>query len=211
MKMDNLRSITVGLVLAVILATPIVVSAQHDGPPADVTVQFGQFPPQALPPANRFLDPNDVTINTGGTVTFEFNGNGHAIAIYPVSKETVRTDIEEDLCQPSPILCDPMGTATSNLQYLVTDGKGNLVIDTGTNPPDLRIYYANNRLFYAGGPVTFTGRALPTSPAPQVQYRFKRPGRFLVICMNRNHFINDWMFGFVNVTGDHSDKAKDDK
>lgn len=22
-----------------------------------------------------------------------------------------------------------------------------------------------------------------------------------VICMNRTHFLNDWMFGFVNVTG----------
>jgi len=23
----------------------------------------------------------------------------------------------------------------------------------------------------------------------------------LVICVNRTHFLNDWMFGFVNVVG----------
>jgi hypothetical protein len=32
-----------------------------------------------------------------------------------------------------------------------------------------------------------------------VTYRFLVPGRYLVICMNRSHFLNDWMFGFVNV------------
>jgi len=35
-----------------------------------------------------------------------------------------------------------------------------------------------------------------------VQYRFTKTGRYLVICMNRGHAINDWMFGFVNVVGD---------
>jgi hypothetical protein len=24
-------------------------------------------------------------------------------------------------------------------------------------------------------------------------------GRYLVICMNRSHYLNDWMFGFVDV------------
>ena len=28
-----------------------------------------------------------------------------------------------------------------------------------------------------------------------------------VICMNRVHFLNDWMFGFVNVVGDESKKT----
>ena len=35
-----------------------------------------------------------------------------------------------------------------------------------------------------------------------ITYRFDHPGRYLVICMNRSHFLNDWMFGFVNVEGD---------
>ena len=39
------------------------------------------------------------------------------------------------------------------------------------------------------------------SRATQVQYRFEKTGRYLVICINRNHFINDGMFGFVDVVG----------
>jgi len=29
--------------------------------------------------------------------------------------------------------------------------------------------------------------------------------RYLVICMNRTHFLNDWMFRFVNVAGGDDD------
>src|SRR5262249_39563552 len=102
-EMNHLSSISVGLVLAVTLAFPIAVLAdKDDGAPADVTVQFGQNQfPQSAPPLNHILDPNDVTINKGGTVTFEVNGGGHGIAIYPVSKNTDREDIGEDLCQPN--------------------------------------------------------------------------------------------------------------
>ena len=35
-----------------------------------------------------------------------------------------------------------------------------------------------------------------------ITYAFLKTGRYLVICMNRTHFLNDWMFGFVNVKGD---------
>ena len=34
-----------------------------------------------------------------------------------------------------------------------------------------------------------------------VSHQFVKTGRYLVICMNRSHFLNDWMFGFVNVVG----------
>ena len=101
--MDNLRSIIVGLVLAVTLAVPMVVSAdKDDGAPADVTVQFGQTRPPISSPRQPRSDPDDVTVNIGGTVTFTVNGGGHGIAIFPVSKNTVRADIEEDLCQGGP-------------------------------------------------------------------------------------------------------------
>jgi hypothetical protein len=33
-------------------------------------------------------------------------------------------------------------------------------------------------------------------------YRSLKTGRYLVICMNRVHFLNDWRFGFVNVVGE---------
>jgi len=35
-----------------------------------------------------------------------------------------------------------------------------------------------------------------------IEKGFLKTGRYLVLCMNRVHFLNDWMFGFVNVTGD---------
>jgi hypothetical protein len=43
-----------------------------------------------------------------------------------------------------------------------------------------------------------TGSTL-TTRGSQVRYRFAEHGRYLVICINRVHSINDWMFGFVNV------------
>ena len=51
----------------------------------------------------------------------------------------------------------------------------------------------------AGGQQFLAGN---NTPAGQLlTYQFLHPGRYLVICMNRSHFLNDWMFGFVNVTG----------
>jgi hypothetical protein len=43
-----------------------------------------------------------------------------------------------------------------------------------------------------------------------IQYRFTETGRFLVICQNRGHLLNDWMFGFVNVVTDDHDHGHDD-
>jgi hypothetical protein len=38
-------------------------------------------------------------------------------------------------------------------------------------------------------------------PPQEITCQFLKSGRYLVICMNRVHFLNDWMFGFVNVKG----------
>ena len=56
----------------------------------------------------------------------------------------------------------------------------------------------------AGGNQFLTGVGAgppPVTPTTGqlITYRFLVPGRYLVICMNRSHFMNDWMFGFVNV------------
>ena len=202
--MHNLRSSIVGLALAVTLAFSMgACSDNDDSAPAAVTVQFGQNKfPQDPAPANYILDPNDVTIKKGGTVTFEVNGGNHGIAIYPVGRQTDRENINADLCQPSPAVCNPQGAATSNLRYSITDDTGNLIIDTGTNPPINRVNDPKDRLLYAGDPVFLPGRAAADAPAQVVLHRFQKEGRYLVICINRNHFINDRMFGFVNVVDD---------
>ena len=66
----------------------------------DALVNFG-YPehPQPPTPAHHTLYPDEVTIFKGGTVTFTMHGMGHGIAIYPVSKNTTRAHIAEDLCQ----------------------------------------------------------------------------------------------------------------
>jgi hypothetical protein len=56
----------------------------------------------------------------------------------------------------------------------------------------------------AGGLQFLNGGTLPAgtdSNGQLITYRFLTTGRYLVMCMNRVHSLSDWMFGFVNVTG----------
>jgi plastocyanin len=196
--MKSRTQLAIGMALAVTLAVPM--ARAQERPEMAVTVQFGQPKfPQDPPPLNRIMVPDEVTVGRGGTVNFEINGGGHAIAIYPVSNSTTRADIEAGLCQPDPATCDPQGAATSDLRYIIREGSGLVVVDTDTNPPQNRVNDPIGRMIYAGGPVFLTGRTTDTPTVQQIEYRFERAGRYLVICADRNHFINDHMFGFVNV------------
>ena len=51
----------------------------------------------------------------------------------------------------------------------------------------------------------FSTTTLVGTPGQRIQVRFDRTGRYLVICMNRSHALNDHMFGFVNVVGEGDD------
>jgi plastocyanin len=51
-----------------------------------------------------------------------------------------------------------------------------------------------------------TGTALPATVSQRITVQFTKTGRFLVICMNRAHSLNDHMFGFVSVVGDDNDQ-----
>jgi hypothetical protein len=178
----------------------------------DALVNFGHpVHPQPPAPHHHTLYPNDVTIFKGGTVTFSMHGGGHGIAIYPVSKNTTRAHIAEDLCQgiygsqqPDPSTCNvPGGTAA--LPYSITDGSGQVVIDIAQFPTQRQVDSTPGQLFSAGGlpGVLLIGSSLAsdgtTVRGSQVRYRFVEDGRYLIICINRVHSINDWMFGFVNV------------
>jgi plastocyanin len=166
----------------------------------DAVVNFGHpVHPQPPAPDNHILDPNEVTILKGGTVTFTMHGMGHGVAIYPVSKNTTRAHISEDLCQGGPAVCN-VPNATAALPYVITDGDGQLVIDIADFPTQRQVDSTPGQLFSAGGlpGVLLTGSTL-TTRGMQVRYRFAEDGRYLVVCINRVHAINDWMFGFVNV------------
>ena len=52
------------------------------------------------------------------------------------------------------------------------------------------------------GGAFLAGSAAPATPGNRIQVKFLRTGRFLVICMNRGHSLNDHMFGFVSVVDD---------
>ena len=57
-----------------------------------------------------------------------------------------------------------------------------------------------------------TGTAPPVAPATaftpgqRIRVQFLKTGRYLVICMNRAHSLNDHMFGFVTVSDDDDDQ-----
>ena len=115
---------------------------------------------------------------------------------------------------PSVLNCN-LDAANANAAHVVLDGRGDAVIDVRPNVtnahPDNRLWSEPGRLMSAGGRQFLNGGTIPAGPTSDgqlISYRFLKSGRYLVICMNRTHSLNDWMFGFVNVLGDE-DKDKD--
>ena len=166
------------------------------------------------------LTPEEVTVGKGGQVTFQIHGGGHGLAIYEVSKRTGREDIGQYLCAgPDPsTLEDPalhpcnLLAANANAKHVITDARRDVVIVADANisnaHPDNRVWYEPGRLMSMGGHQFLNGGAIPAGPTSNgqlISYRFLKTGRYLVICMNRTHFLNDWMFGFVNVVGRDDD------
>jgi hypothetical protein len=117
---------------------------------------------------------------------------------------------------------------TQNLNYDITDAKDDLIIRTGQNTattPNPRVddtEHSERLLATSGrspasdttGPAAnpagafLAGSVAPATPGNRIQVQFLKTGRFLVICMNRGHSLNDHMFGFVSVVDDDDDKDK---
>ena len=163
------------------------------------------------------LTPEETTVSKGGEVTFQVHGGGHGIALYRVSRDTTRDGIGQFLCPGADpaTLADPaqhacnLSASNANAQHIVNDGDGDVVYVATPNVtnafPDNRVWSEPGRFMSAGGRQFLNGGTIPAganSDGQLVTYRFLKPGRYLVICMNRTHHLNDWMFGFVNVTGD---------
>jgi hypothetical protein len=207
-------------------------------PPKNAQVDFGILPtgPLGPPPCLQTgaiggpadpcsykihqLLPGEVTIGKGGEVSFQVHGGGHAMAIYPVSKNTTRDGIGQFLCagvdpstvsDPSGLNCN-LSATNANAAHLVVDGKGKEVYVVQANAtnqhPDNRVWAEPRRLMSAGAHQFLNGGTIPAGPTSNgqlVTYRFMKTGRYLVICMNRTHHLNDWMFGFVNVSDEDDD------
>jgi hypothetical protein len=168
----------------------------------------------------HLLIPNQVTVAKGGEVRFNIHGGGHGFAIYRVSRNTTREHIGEQLCfgrDPADIPPDqaashncngPLGNgAAANSARDVTDARDHVVlvvpqnIPPGTFPDTNRVWYEPGRLMSANAPAFLQGGTAAAPVGEILTYRFLKPGRYLVLCGNRSHFFNDWMFGFVDVEG----------
>jgi hypothetical protein len=204
----------VAAALALALAFPLTVRTDDkdkdkNKAPQDVIVNFGDPVIFAGAP-NQVLVPDDTTIRKGGTVTFIVNGGGHGIAIYPVSKNTTREDITAQLCAHDPVTNACVDPTFASADHTIRDGKDNVVIVTGTNPPFQRVDDPTDRLLATSTqignvPGVFLTGATATTAGTQLQVRFAKNGRYLAICMNRNHYLSNWMFGFISVVGGDDD------
>ena len=150
-------------------------------------------------------EPMDIVIPKRGTVTFRMNGPGHGIAIYPVSKNTTHQDIAEDLCQGGPTLCNAI-TGTARVARDITDGDGRVVVEVQAGGPADAIDDPDRDVLSAGAGAFLLGKRLATDqitllPGTVIRVRFVEHGRYLVMCINRAHAVNQWMFAFVNVIG----------
>lgn len=201
------------VVSGILVGLPIVASTSEDpgqqdltDQPADVdpvVVDFGH-PDVLSGTGNHVVVRNEVTVVKGRTVTFRMNGAGHGIAIYPVSKNTTREDIVDDLCQDRPADCDPT-IPPAQCYREIFDRDGRLVVVIEAGGPAIRIDYEPGRVLSVGSGAFLIGTAEAGTPPVRtpgtlVRVRFEEDGRYLVICMNRPHAVNACMFGFVNVT-----------
>ena len=158
------------------------------------------------------LTPEEVTIDKGGEVTFQVHGGGHGLAIYEVGKNITRDDIGQFLCpgtdpetiaNPADHGCN-LSALNSDAPHMIEIGHGDvLAVPAGsTTHPNNRVWVVDGRLTSAGGMQFLNGGTVPAGPTSNGQlitYRFLKSGRYLVHCLNRVHYLNDWMFGFVNV------------
>lgn len=188
---------------------------QHDhhqppvsGPMASATVSFGAWPADPANPLDRNpnrspgsrnshqLIPHEVTIKAGGTVNFIIAGF-HWIAVYDNGTEPSNIVLP---APPSNFIDDPNNRIFRGLH------PGALTILTTFQPS------APPALTPVVIPAVAAGPGFAPSPpffALGVRDRvevvqFPKPGRYLVICLLRDHFVNPVsgefeMFGHVKV------------
>lgn len=202
------RAVTATLAFTVVFVFPMIATTvgRQNTAPLDVVVNFGD-PAVLAGAANQVVVPEEVTVLKGGTVTFVVNGAGHGIAIYPVSNNTTRDGIAAQLCPHDPVTQACPDPAFANGSVTIRDGRNNAIIVTGPNPPSQRVDDPTGRLLGTSTQIDgVAGPFLPgtsaTAAGTQLQFRFTKTGRYLVICMNRNHMLVNWMFGFVTVSSE---------
>jgi hypothetical protein len=219
MRFRGLVTAATVFVVAASLATAVRAKDGKDGDKdkdkaaaQEVIVDFGAAGQAGA--ANHFLVPDEAFVTKGGTVVFRVNGGGHGVSIYRVSRNTVRDDIQMGLCAAR------TGCSAAQIaeNHVIRDGDGHVVVESGTDPPFQRLDDADRILVGTAAQATgedpgrfHNGAPIPATPtlagqsSERIRIKFLKNGRYLAICMNRAHSVNDWMFGFINVTGDKDD------
>jgi plastocyanin len=192
-RRDFLGNTAVATTMSLATATAVLfgvrrAEAQHESksdPLATATMSFGAWRTNMDPPTDRHsnpqsspainwhpVTPHQVTIRAGGTVGFVIAGL-HQIAVYDSGIQP--SDIDTSLSAP-------------DAPNLIDDPNGRLY--RGLNPVPLRTPIA------VGTPPTIQHVVL----RDRVEVlHFANPGTYLVICTVRTHFVNDQMWGWVNV------------
>ena len=147
---------------------------------ADVTVRFGDPRFQGRGDSrNRTMLPSEVEVSAGDTIRFVPTGF-HQVAVYRVDPEASRQDVTSD---------------------------PDKYVDTSINGPfnDGDIGDPNNRVALGPSPRTVDREVLNRNDAMRWDLTINEPGRYLVICAIRSHFLdadpgaNGGLFGFINV------------
>jgi hypothetical protein len=196
MRHSTLSIICIVAMLFIGFAAPLAMA--DDGRQANATVSFGawQTGPAAGPPPVLELDrfpnfsprlrnqhqliPNVVKIKAGGSVNFIIGGFHHPI-VYDDGTQPEDIDVT--------IPTSPTTTRGPNPfpRVVLIDDPTNRIyrgLDPSLQPLDLGGAFLQDRV-----EVVF----------------FPKPGKYLVICGIRGHFVNDGMFGFVEVREDDDD------
>jgi hypothetical protein len=209
MRRSALSSICLVALLFIGLVAPMAVADKDRQANASVSFGAWQTGPASGPPPVDELDrfppslsndrlrnehqliPNRVKIKAGGAVNFIIGGF-HQPIVY--DDGTQPEDIDVDQTPPT----TTTGPTPSPAVVLIDD-------------PINRIYRGQDPSLQP------LERASSLKPTPEfLQDRveavfFPKPGKYLVICGIRGHFVNDGMFGFVNVLPAKDDEAEDEE
>jgi hypothetical protein len=201
MRRSTLSSICLVALLFIGFAAPMAMADKDHQ--ANATISFGAWqtgpapgPPEVdeldrfpnLSPRDRNehqLIPHRVKIKAGGAVNFIIGGF-HQPIVY--DNKTKPDDIDEDLTTTT------TGPTPSPAVVLINDPKNRIYrgLDPSLQPLD------------RGSPPAFLQDRV------EVVF-FPKPGKYLVICGIRGHFVNDGMFGFVKVLPAEDEEAEDEE
>src|SRR5262245_7882926 len=211
MRRSALSSICLVALLFIGLTAPTAMADKDHQ--ANATVSFGAWqtplPPPAQPPETEPLDrfppslsndrlrnehqliPHKVKIKAGGSVNFIISGF-HQPIVYDDGTRPKGIDVDQT----------PPTTTTGP-----TPAPAVVLIDDPIN----RIYRGQDPSLQ---PLERASSLKPTAEFLQDRVEvvfFPKPGKYLVIYGIRGHFVNDGMFGFVNVLPATDDEAEDEE